>query len=227
MSLKGNLKSGKTLRGRINRLDILTVNAYEIAVKNGFNGTEEEWLISLEANPERIKQYVNEYMDANPVAVDTTLSVSGRAADAKSTGEAIEALQRTTENFATEVVNAHVNNKGNPHGVTIAQIGAAPASHLENKKNPHGVTPEQIGAQEQHIHFVVSLPVSGWSNNSQTVACEGVTANNTLIVASAPESYEAYSKAGVYCSAQALGSLTFTCKSVPDSDLSTNVMILT
>lgn len=47
MSLKGNLKSRKTLRGRINRLDILTVNAYEIAVKNGFKGTEEEWLESL------------------------------------------------------------------------------------------------------------------------------------------------------------------------------------
>lgn len=46
MSLTGKA-AGKVLRGRINRLDTLCVNAYEIAVKNGFEGTEEEWLESL------------------------------------------------------------------------------------------------------------------------------------------------------------------------------------
>ena len=101
------------------------------------------------------------------------------------------------------------------------------SNHILDEDNPHGVTPEQIGAQEQHIHFVVSLPTSGWSNNSQTVTANHVTANNTLIVASAPENYDAYSKAGVYCSAQAVGSLTFTCKSVPTANLNANVMILT
>ena len=126
-----------------------------------------------------------------------------------------------------EAIKEHKNNKENPHGVTAEQVGATPASHKEDKNNPHGVTAEQIGAQEQHLHFVVNLPVSGWTNNNQTVACEGVTANNTLIVASAPENYEAYSKASVYCSAQAVGSLTFTCKSVPTTDLNANVMILT
>jgi hypothetical protein len=48
MSLTGNATTDKVLRGRINRLDTLCVNAYEIAVKNGFEGTEEEWLESLQ-----------------------------------------------------------------------------------------------------------------------------------------------------------------------------------
>jgi hypothetical protein len=43
-------------------------------------------------------------------------------------------------------ITNHENRKDNPHGVTIAQIGAAPASHITNKSNPHGVTAAQVGA---------------------------------------------------------------------------------
>ena len=83
------------------------------------------------------------------------------------------------------------------------------------------------GKQEKHKTNAVQLAANGWANNQQTVSLNGMTANTTIIVAAAPENYEAYSKAGVYCSAQAVGSLTFTCKSVPDTDLNANVMILT
>ena len=47
MSLNGNATQEKVLRGRINPLDTLTLSAYAIAVKNGFEGTEAEWLESL------------------------------------------------------------------------------------------------------------------------------------------------------------------------------------
>lgn len=47
MSLKGNLVPDQILRGRINRLDTLAISAYGVAVKNGFEGTEAEWLESL------------------------------------------------------------------------------------------------------------------------------------------------------------------------------------
>lgn len=49
MSLKGNTSSSQILRGRINRLETLCLSAYAIAVKNGFVGTEKEWLDSLKA----------------------------------------------------------------------------------------------------------------------------------------------------------------------------------
>ena len=50
MSLKGNATPGEVLRGSINRLDTLTLSAYAIAVKNGFEGTEKEWLESLKGD---------------------------------------------------------------------------------------------------------------------------------------------------------------------------------
>ena len=46
MSLEGSA-AGKTIVGNIHRSRELTITAYGIAVKNGFNGTEEEWLASL------------------------------------------------------------------------------------------------------------------------------------------------------------------------------------
>ena len=46
MSLQGKA-AAKELRGKINGLDVLTIDAYAIAVKNGFKGTEAEWLASL------------------------------------------------------------------------------------------------------------------------------------------------------------------------------------
>lgn len=46
MSLTGNAEAS-VLRGKINTCDIITLSAYGIAVKNGFHGTEQEWLDSL------------------------------------------------------------------------------------------------------------------------------------------------------------------------------------
>lgn len=46
MSLTGNAEAN-VLRGKINTCDIITLSAYGIAVKNGFHGTEQEWLESL------------------------------------------------------------------------------------------------------------------------------------------------------------------------------------
>lgn len=47
MSLIGNAMAGKLLRGKINKLDVIYYDTYEIAVRNGYEGTVEEWLASL------------------------------------------------------------------------------------------------------------------------------------------------------------------------------------
>jgi hypothetical protein len=49
MSLQGSATATE-LRGKINSLDVLCVDAYAIAVKNGFEGTETEWLASLKGD---------------------------------------------------------------------------------------------------------------------------------------------------------------------------------
>ena len=80
--------------------------------------------------------------------------------------------------------------------------------------------------QPKHRTAAVTLTAAGWASSSQSVSCAGITAGNALIVASAPENYEAYSKAGVYCAAQGQDALTFRCKSTPSASLTANIMIL-
>lgn len=78
MSLTGNVTADKLLRGKINGLEkIRGYSAYEIALINGFKGTEEEWLDSL---------------NGGLVTVDKQLYRSGHAADAKVTGERFSAM---------------------------------------------------------------------------------------------------------------------------------------
>jgi hypothetical protein len=72
MSLQGNA-TGAELRGKINGLDVLCIDAYAVAVRNGFEGTVEEWLKSLKGDVpkkgidywtkediDQIKSYVDE-----------------------------------------------------------------------------------------------------------------------------------------------------------------------
>ena len=79
---------------------------------------------------------------------------------------------------------------------------------------------------EKIINRTVLLPASGWTDNAQTVTAEGVTVGNTILVGYSPESFEAYSDAGIRCTEQGSGTLTFVCESTPDVDVSANVVIL-
>lgn len=72
----------------------------------------------------------------------------------------------------------------------------------------------------------VMLPAAGWAENGQTVNVEGVTAGNTILVGYSPDSFESYSDAGIRCTEQGAGTLTFVCESTPDADVNVNVVIL-
>lgn len=72
----------------------------------------------------------------------------------------------------------------------------------------------------------VSLPAAGWAENGQTVNVGGVTAGNTILVGYSPDSFESYSDAGIRCTGQGEGTLTFVCESTPDADVNVNVVIL-
>ena len=50
MSLEGKATADTVLRGKIHSLDVLTIDAYGVAVRNGFEGTEAEWLASLKGD---------------------------------------------------------------------------------------------------------------------------------------------------------------------------------
>lgn len=65
-----------------------------------------------------------------------------------------------------------------------------------------------------------TLPLSGWSGTSQSkTGLSRITASNCVIVGPAPSSLEAWQASGVRCTAQASGSLSFSCDSTPTADL--------
>ena len=73
----------------------------------------------------------------------------------------------------------------------------------------------------------VTLRASGWNANAktQTVSVAGVTATANCIITAATDSYMAYAEAGVRCTAQGAGTLTFACETVPTADVAANVLI--
>lgn len=70
----------------------------------------------------------------------------------------------------------------------------------------------------------VTLYASNWVDNTQTVAVEGATADNNILIGASGEP-TAFAEAGVYCSAQADGSLTFKCTTTPTEDIVASVYI--
>lgn len=241
MSLEGNAVAGQTLKGRINAIDILTISAYGIAVKHGFKGTEEEWLASLEANPERIKQYVNEYLEENPTTVDTTLSLEGEAAEAKAVGEALYEVRTKAEEYAHILIKAHTDRTDNPHGVTKEQVGLGNVDNTSDMDKPVSTAQavaiadaKKAGTDAQNTanskalkkERTATLSSSGWSSLQQTVNVDGVTADNTVIVVSAPDSYMPCLENSIRCVSQAVGKLTFQCATTPTVNVTFNILIL-
>ena len=74
----------------------------------------------------------------------------------------------------------------------------------------------------------VTLSASSWSSNTQTVTVSGVSAAETAqLITPTPaiSSQSAYYEAGIMCTNQGTNSLTFTCQTVPASNLTVYVVI--
>lgn len=75
---------------------------------------------------------------------------------------------------------------------------------------------------------MVTLSANAWSGNSQTINLANVATNSLVTVAPVPiaQNRTAYLEAGVYCSAQGAGTLTFVCEDVPSVNLNVNIQII-
>lgn len=80
--------------------------------------------------------------------------------------------------------------------------------------------------QDSYTSTTITIAAASWSNNSVTVNVSGVTATN-LVQLSVPTKVDMdrYGQAGVFCSAQGNGTLTFTCAHTPTAAISINVVI--
>ena len=120
--------------------------------------------------------------------------------------------------------NAVTREKIPDQAISAAKIfpGAVGTSHVAAK----AITADKLAADAKSTGVAVTLTAGGWSSKAQTVNVEGVTADNNIIVAAAPASREAWNDAEIYCSAQADGTLTFTCGTAPTVEVTANVVII-
>ena len=97
-----------------------------------------------------------------------------------------------------------------------------------NRRRANGSSFGLVAGNEiPHDISQISLTVANWNATTTcTKSVTGVTASNSIIVSPAPASIADYVSAGVYCSAQGSGTLTFTASSTPTADLVVNVMVV-
>lgn len=72
----------------------------------------------------------------------------------------------------------------------------------------------------------VTLAAADWADSAQTVDVADVTADSIVIVSPIPADQSDYTDAGILCTAQADGELTFTCDTTPTNDIDVSVVIL-
>lgn len=97
------------------------------------------------------------------------------------------------------------------------------------------MAPKMAAKQDQHKTMSIVLPADGWTkisggavvdSDTQTVACQIVTVNNTVFVSPAPSSADEYGLSGIICVSQSAGSLTFKYKFKPLADLTVHIATL-
>ena len=76
------------------------------------------------------------------------------------------------------------------------------------------------------VNTTVTLAAANWSSNSQTVNVTGMTATGVVFPCPIPADQADYTSAGIICSAQAAGTLTFTCDTVPSGDIDVTVVMM-
>lgn len=92
----------------------------------------------------------------------------------------------------------------------------------------NGVANKAYVDSKSPTSVTVTLTASGWSSNTQTVTVSGVSATETAqLITPTPAiaSQSAYYEAGIMCTNQGTNSLTFTCQTVPTSNLTVYVVI--
>ena len=116
----------------------------------------------------------------------------------------------------------------NPNAITFtgASTGTYDGSSALTINIPEGGG----GAYTQFTQVVISLPLSGWAGSTiftNTIAISSVKADTIVIASPAPSDKDAFAFSNIYCSAQAEGSLTFTAKTKPTTDITANLIIVT
>lgn len=151
------------------------------------------------------------------LAVTAALLAAGAVITEKLSDKAV-----TTAKLADLCITA---DKIGAAAVTAAKI--APGA-VTRAKLAEDVTAAALGGTPASVAKTVTLPAGeSWVENAQTVNVEGVTADNNIIVTPADAvSRDYWNDAGVFCTEQGEGTLTFSCNETPEGEITANVLIV-
>lgn len=138
------------------------ITAYGIAVKHGFEGTEEEWLESLRGtvDEEMVKEFIEDYLEENPIPAPVT-SVNGKTGAVELSAEDVGALPESTS------IPANTSDLKNDSGF----ITKAVADLLNYYTKDETLSKDEINAKisaipKFAISVVSSLPTSNISTTT-------------------------------------------------------------
>lgn len=120
-------------------------------------------------------------------------------------------------------IHIGMNGTNSTQNTMTVSLGSGWNWYMYTLLNSDGTIPT---ARLTKVNTTITLTAAGWSSNTQTVSVTGMTATGVVLVSPAPADQSAYTSAGILCTAQAAGTLTFTCDTVPSGDLSVNVVML-
>lgn len=178
------------------------------------------------------------YADLRALAWKTTVDTSDIDNNAVTNAKLAQmAASSIKGNAGTEAANAEDLTAAQARGVIMESTSAIDAIADGDKIILEDVS-AAAGAQTKHILWsaikaalrvrtTATLTAAGWSGSplTQSVVVSGLLADDDVTVSPAPASLEAYYAAGVYASAQAAGSITFTAGRDPLGALTVNVRI--
>ena len=196
--------------------DYRGLSAYEIAVKNGFEGSEKEWLASLKGEPgaagDQITVNRKRAVDGN-VTVNATDIYMTPGAQLETVAQAIDKRIKTSD-----IVNTLDSDE------TDKPLSAAQGKAL-------------LGSAVRVYNQQVTLTVDGWALNEttelyeQAVEVTGITGDiekTSVVVSPMPDRAvrEAYMETDILLSEQREGSVLFTAASVPEAEVTVMLMVV-
>lgn len=112
-------------------------------------------------------------------------------------------------------------------GVVFYNVGGALRTGLV-ENDAYLPTMEDVKTEIRPKSTLVTLPLSAWSNNTQTVTVPGVLADESKqLIQPMPTIADqaVYSAAGISCTGQAANKLTFKAQTVPTEDIQMYVVV--
>ena len=120
---------------------------------------------------------------------------------------------RSASNLWTNLTKDDINNGGTKYQMVVCII-----------RPGTGIIWQCGRAHSKGYGTTVTLPVSGWSNRTQTVYVNGILADTNAIITYHPDSQAAYEDANIRATSQSNGTITFSCDTVPSSAVKVNIL---